>query len=514
MLISEAQKICPDLVLMNGEDLTRFRDVSKRLWAFLRAHSWNDKVERLGLDEVFLDVSDLVSYNVEILNRNALKESFFQLSRQDPEKGFNFDANAFFGRVYTSESSSEATALDSPLLTRLLLASHLAGYLRHKLEEDFGYTSTCGVSTNKLLAKLAGTENKPKNQTTLISLRDEDAQQFMDRYQIRKIPGIGFKISHLVEDHVLSRTTEAIPHDDEHSAKVTTRDVLAHPHMSPELLEKILGGPGSERGIGQKVWNLLHGVDNTEVKEASDVPTQISIEDTYVTKTINTPSELMRELRALSTSLVKRMRIDLLDEDPTAEQPGTQKWLAHPKTLRLSTRVKSKLGPAGQQTRESFNRSSRSQPLPNFVFSLKDGIEYTVERLVAEAVLPLFRRLHTERQSWNLALINICVTNMVLAGNEEGTGGGRDISVMFKTQDAKLREWTAYAKEEEDDDDKNGRLPTEQPTEDTSEESDMEMAAWGENEDEEQDSQKCSDCGHAIPGFALAAHKRFHALGD
>jgi DNA polymerase iota len=350
----------------------------------------------------------------------------------------------------------------------------------------------------------------------------------MDGYQIRKIPGIGFKISHLVEDLVLSRTTEAIPHDDEHSAKVRTRDVLAHPDMSPELLEKILGGPGSERGIGQKVWNLLHGVDNTEVKEASDVPTQISIEDTYVTKTINTPSELMRELRALSTSLVKRMHLDLLDEDPTAETPGTQKWLAHPKTLRLSTRVKSKPGPSGQQTRESFNRSSRSHPLPNFVFNLKDGIEHTVERLVAEAVLPLFRRLHTERQNWNLALINICVTNMVLAGNEEGTGGGRDISVMFRTQDAKLKQWTAYADDDVDDDD-GDELPTEphvnansngvareQLTGDTAsqESNDMEMAVWGESEDEEQDSQKCPDCGHAIPAFAMAAHKRFHALGD
>jgi DNA polymerase iota len=177
MLISEAQKICPELVLMNGEDLSRFRDVSKRLWAFLRSHSWNNRVERLGLDEVFLDVSDLISYNLEVLNPNALKGSFFQLSRQDPEKGFKFDANAFFGCVYTSESSSEDTTLENPLFTRLLLASHLAGYLRHKLEEDFGYTSTCGVSTNKLLAKLAGTRNKPKNQTTLISIRDESVQQ-------------------------------------------------------------------------------------------------------------------------------------------------------------------------------------------------------------------------------------------------------------------------------------------------------------------------------------------------
>ena len=54
MLIAEAKKICPDLVLVDGEDLTPFRDMSKTLFAFLRSYSWSKKVERLGFDEVFM----------------------------------------------------------------------------------------------------------------------------------------------------------------------------------------------------------------------------------------------------------------------------------------------------------------------------------------------------------------------------------------------------------------------------------------------------------------------------
>lgn len=57
MLISEAKKICPKLVLVDGEDLTPFRDVSKVLFNFLRSISWNNKVERLGFDEVFMGMS-------------------------------------------------------------------------------------------------------------------------------------------------------------------------------------------------------------------------------------------------------------------------------------------------------------------------------------------------------------------------------------------------------------------------------------------------------------------------
>lgn len=51
-LIREAKRVCPDVVVVLGEDLARFRDASKELYSFLRAYSWNGRVERLGFDEV------------------------------------------------------------------------------------------------------------------------------------------------------------------------------------------------------------------------------------------------------------------------------------------------------------------------------------------------------------------------------------------------------------------------------------------------------------------------------
>jgi DNA polymerase iota len=53
-LIHEAKKVCPDVVIVLGEDLTRFRNASKELYAFLRSFSWNSRCERLGFDEVCL----------------------------------------------------------------------------------------------------------------------------------------------------------------------------------------------------------------------------------------------------------------------------------------------------------------------------------------------------------------------------------------------------------------------------------------------------------------------------
>ncbi|KAI0131258.1 DNA/RNA polymerase [Daldinia grandis] len=556
MPISEAHKICPGLVILSGEDLTPFRDASKKLWSFLRSHSWSGRAERLGLDEVFLDVTDVIAYNQELLNRNALQDSFFQLSRHDPEKGFSFDATQFFGCVQPSVDPKDLMLLlDNPLCVRLLLASHLAGYLRLKLEEDFGYTSSGGISTNKTLAKLAGSVNKPQNQTALLSLRDDNVQDFMDGHKLRQIPGVGSRIAQLIQDHVLSIKTTPDLHDLEIGAKVTVREVRQFPSMSANLLERILDRPGAERGSGEKVWNFLHGVDASEVKEASDVPTQISIEDTYMARPLNTPSELMRELQALATSLVRRMRVDLVvadDSDPSdpASQQNSQqhlRWAAYPKTLRLSTRARPKPNGTSTPTPEIFSRNSRSQPLPSFALNLKDAsIEAVAERLASEALLPLFRRLHPERQGWNLALINVCVANMVMvAGPSEtgcGTGAGagagaaRDISRMFRTQEDKLREWTVYdttpvapvldttssstnvmdtvesiAQNEEKDtlDAMDGLVEGTEPVVVLL---DSDVDAW---EDEDGDeSQRCHLCGHIIPIFAISAHERFHSIGD
>lgn len=54
-LITEAKRICPEAVIVLGEDLTRFRDASKLLYNTLRSYSWNDRVEKLGFDEVRRD---------------------------------------------------------------------------------------------------------------------------------------------------------------------------------------------------------------------------------------------------------------------------------------------------------------------------------------------------------------------------------------------------------------------------------------------------------------------------
>ncbi|KAM0553913.1 hypothetical protein ACHAPJ_007259 [Fusarium lateritium] len=454
MPVSEARRVCPELVLVDGEDLTPFRDMSKLLFNFFKTFSWNHKAERLGFDEVFM------------------------------------------GCVEGTASST--LDLDSRPYLRLLLGSHLARFLRSQVEEKFGFTSTCGISTNKMLSKLVGSKNKPRNQTTLLAITEDEVIAFVDSHKLRRIPGLGFKTVQVLGTHVgadMSKGVSEIPELSDNP--VTVADVRLHPSISPGAIETLLMGPGAEKGVGARIWGLLHGVDMIEVKEASDVPSQISIEDTY--KGLDTMAHITEELHKLSCSLVRRMRTDLLVPDDGADTPGAQKWVARPKTLRLSLRSWAYLK---SQQGHNYGRISRSAPLPNYIFDLKDDIDHIAQRLVSEALLPLLRRLSPEKgQRWNLQMLNICVANMAVGAADDKTGAGRDISVMFKRQDEILKPFQVT--EEQD------VAQSEKPTQGESEGDDEDL----DDEDwDTGDKVSCHLCGHSIPLFAILAHQRYHEM--
>lgn len=522
------------------------------MYKHLESFTWSGKVERLGFDEVFMDVSDLISFNKSLLNPNDLEHSFFQLKADDPTVGFSFDATKIAGHSFPDFgldpllSSLVACTDANELLARLILGSHLAQYLRWNLEEHRGYTSTVGVSTNKLLSKLVGNLNKPKGQTTLIPPYTPDGENesnittFLDDHDIGKIPGIGFKSAQLIRNHILSR-----PADFEMGLiyggtkeDVRVRDVRRYPAMGPKLLEQVVGGPGIEKGIGGKIWGLIIGHDPTEVQQMKRVPTQISIEDSYIR--LVGMSEVLKELTILASSLLKRMHTDLLEDDDDPDALGTKRWIARPKTLRLSTRPRPPLNPDGTRTR-TFNRISKSGQVPGFVFSLKDNVELIVSKLVQQSLVPLFRQLHPQPSGWNLSLVNVCVTNMVETATDDGKGSGRDIGRMFRRQDEVLKEWRV-----EDRDIPPDPVPLQAESKDGDEESHdgkphtpsagfekdaimegsedvmyltqgtiiEDNGQWDDDGENEDNWERCRDCGAIMPAFAIAAHERFHDIDE
>ncbi|ODH49354.1 hypothetical protein GX48_04565 [Paracoccidioides brasiliensis] len=651
-LIKEAKRVCPDVVIVPGEDLTKFRDASKEIYLFLKGfvgveRGWGGRVERLGFDEVFLDVTSLVDYNVELLNYNDLGSSFFHLDKTDPTLGFAYDARTVSGPTYPRSQTLDRTsgswaashrqdtdgsapcatsysttagafpsktnnthisnnnAQNKILYQRLILGSHLASYIRHKLEQHKSYTATVGISTSKLLAKLAGNFHKPQNQTTLLppySVANNDSNnskpntaatddasepgqeaqgsnitRFLDDHDISAVPGIGFKIAEKLRAHVLGRKPlgsgiyDQLPSED----RVTVRDVRLYPNMGPPLLDEILlssnssssgggGGGGSSlpRDIGPKIWGLINGVDPSPVAEARDVPTQISIEDSYGHGQLAGLDVVRKELLALARSLVRRMLVDLTEEYEEEEgdvhldiqstdlhRKGKRKikkrWLAHPRTLRLSTQTRSPPLPDGRVD-FSAGRVSKSCPMPSFIFSLlklndhkQDAgngtadnvtLDTVTERLVNETLFTLFRRLHPEKdvRGLNIHVVNIAVTNMAMVGGVGAERGsvGRDIGKMFRSQERVLKEWRVEG-QAEDDGGKGGWVA------DAGVDVGVGASAiddggggsgdeWDSDEDEEDMLDgggdvlvdECAICGALIPHFAIKAHEVYHTTSD
>ncbi|KAK7934341.1 hypothetical protein WMY93_005237 [Mugilogobius chulae] len=99
MSITEAKEKCPELVLVKGEDLTHYREVSYQVTELLV--SYCPLVERLGFDENFMDITDLVE--------NRLQQS---------------ETCSFKGHVYnTSISDDKAQSTHGWLLVRKLQQS-------------------------------------------------------------------------------------------------------------------------------------------------------------------------------------------------------------------------------------------------------------------------------------------------------------------------------------------------------------------------------------------------------
>ena len=212
-------------------------------------------------------------------------------------------------------------------------------------------------------------------------------------------------------------------------------------------------------------------------------------------------------------------------------------WMAHPKSLRLSTRPRLALNPDGTRSR-TFNRISKSTNMPIFVFSLAQGVDIIADRLVEETLLPLFRKLHPEKSGWNLSLVNLCATNMTPTASDTRDGAGRDIGRMFQKQDDVLREWKVedvdIVPSNQADHDQQNEMDILGPEEivvaqeqtlalpslgsedllNFTQESLQDDIAWDSDDNMQNLGDSCKICGAVMPSYAMLAHERFHNLPD
>lgn len=311
--VKESLKKCPDLILVNGEDLSFFRKLSNQVWRLVKSVVWGAKVEKLGLDELFCDVTDMV-------DSQSGPEGFFRLSQDDASVGFEYPNDGMFAGHVLPATGNTSTS------HRLRLATRLAAHLRGRIEHEIGLTTSAGVAHNKLLAKLVCAKHKPAEQTVFAPRNDADVLQFLDSYETRALNGFGGVIVNTLRTALggeklghsgtewLNGGLGADPqqHIQDH------RDGAAPPPLTVSLCRKAFSASqfndlfGSR--LGTRLWFLLHGQDDEPVIPAPPFPLQISIEDTY--RNLR-GADVFEQMQVLSESLMRRLEAELVDDEET-----------------------------------------------------------------------------------------------------------------------------------------------------------------------------------------------------
>lgn len=119
-------------------------------------------------------------------------------------------------------------------------ASHLAQQIKNFIREKVKLSCSIGVSSNKLIAKIASDFRKPDGLTVVTP---ERVEEFLEQLKIRAIPGIGIK----TEERFTQMNFETIK-------DLKKLDVFT--------LNKEFG-----RKQGTYIFNAVRGIDNETVKE-------------------------------------------------------------------------------------------------------------------------------------------------------------------------------------------------------------------------------------------------------
>lgn len=120
------------------------------------------------------------------------------------------------------------------------IASHLAQQIKNAIREKLKLSCSIGISSNKLIAKIASDFRKPDG-LTIVSL--EKVEEFLEQLKIRTIPGIGKK----TEERLTQMNFETIK-------DLKKLDVFT--------LNKEFG-----RKHGTYIFNSVRGIDTEPVKE-------------------------------------------------------------------------------------------------------------------------------------------------------------------------------------------------------------------------------------------------------
>ena len=286
MSTQKAKALCPEVVLVSGEDLTPYRACAKKVRAALSRFG---TCEKLGLDECWVDLTAEVECRIAgggpasdpalAGHRHSCTSRVESNNKHRPQ-----DIRAVRNDVRVSTVEADVVEDDPVQERRLRVGAAVAAEAREAVRAESGLRMSAGVAHNKTLAKLISGLHKPDDQTVLPA---SHAARVVEPLPVRALPGVG----HGVEKELVSRGV-SIASD---LRRVPRGDVC-------EWLGARVGG---------KVHDAAWGVDREEVREKPP-PSSVTCEDSF--RSCTSWDSVDEVLRVIAPDLVARMDEEHEDE--------------------------------------------------------------------------------------------------------------------------------------------------------------------------------------------------------
>jgi DNA polymerase iota len=338
--------------------------------------------------------------------------------------GFYYNPQIISGHILQPSSSRSPSLFPLSIiiqnlhLRRTIIATHLASFIRDKIKEKIGLTSSAGVGRNKLLAKLLAGVRKPDGQTCFAPFEAEGVegvseegmiQSFLDGLSIKKIPGFGHKVVQSI-DEALTRKGVVMPD----TGSWTVHQVRTH--LTAKELELLSPSRGT------KLYSLLHGKDPDPVKPNGSFPLQIGVEDSFAKQGRCRLGFWMDRLKELVEALLRRLEGELMmplvpskgDEggwlsvlphkQNLKQDGGKKRWERYPHSIRLLLRFLP--SPTNPNQRTTL---SKSMSLAAFLLNHERAVQDRAEEWMRKSGEGLFRELLGAKKGEELGLYEVYV---------------------------------------------------------------------------------------------------------
>ncbi|OJD19328.1 hypothetical protein AJ78_00687 [Emergomyces pasteurianus Ep9510] len=209
------------------------------------------RVEKAGIDEVFVDLSALVYETLleryPLLREGEMKRDMNETLPRPPTTVLEWGKEDMLVDLDVGEAEEDDPDWDDVCM---LIGADVVRSVRVAIWERLKYTCSAGIARNKMMAKLGSACNKPNKQTIV---RNRAVQQFLGGFKFTQIRMLGGKLGKQV------------------AAIFGTEEVGGLLHISVEQLKLKLGDD-----TGTWLYELLRGYEYSEVSVRTKIKSMLS----------------------------------------------------------------------------------------------------------------------------------------------------------------------------------------------------------------------------------------------